>query len=250
MRRIIAQYYGMIEEVDHQLGRLWAALRRLGQWDDTVVIVTSDHGEQLGDHGLLQKGGLYGASYHVLGVIRDPRTPAGHGTVVDRFTENVDVFPTLCELIGVPVPAQCDGLPLTPFLRGEEPPHWREAAHWEFDWRSVFLEEGGTDDWPWDRSSATHHLAVRRDERSAYVHFGDGSWRCFDLAADPTWHTETHDPAIVLPAAQAMLTWRATNTDRTLADTLVDHGLHGRDPRADATPTATATASPAVSTDR
>ncbi len=230
MRHLIAQYFGMIEEIDHQLGRLWEALRRLGRWEDTVIVVTSDHGEQLGDHGLIQKGGFYGPSYHILGVVRDPRTPQGHGTVVDRFTENVDIFPTLCELIGAEVPAQCDGRPLTPFLRGEQPPAWREAAHWEFDWRSAYIGRQ-RDGRPWDGSSSTHHLAVRRDEHTAYVQFGDGSWRCFDLAADPTWHTETRDPAIVLPAAQAMLTWRSTHTDRTLADTLVDHGILGRDPR-------------------
>ena len=50
-----AQYFGMVSHVDHQLGRLWGALRRLGVWDDTVVIVTADHGEMLGDHGLRRR---------------------------------------------------------------------------------------------------------------------------------------------------------------------------------------------------
>ena len=74
----------MISDVDEQLGRLWAALRELEMWDDTFVLVTSDHGEQLGDQGTLGKGGPFEASYRVPGIVRDPRHRAGQGTVVDR----------------------------------------------------------------------------------------------------------------------------------------------------------------------
>ena len=107
----------MISEVDDQLGRVWETLRELGMWDDTMVIVTSDHGEMLGDHGLREKVGYWEQSYHIVGIVRDPHHVEAHGTVVDAFTENVDLMPTVCDAIGVPVPAQCDGLPLTPFLR-------------------------------------------------------------------------------------------------------------------------------------
>lgn len=232
MRRLIAQYYGMVSEVDDQLGRLWAALKALGQWDDTVVVVTSDHGEYLGDHGLVEKGGFFAPSYHIVGIVRDPSSPAAHGTVVSEFTENVDVFPTLCDLMGIGVPAQCDGLPLTPFLRGDAPPWWRDAAHWEYDWRDVYIGDDAQHPWPWDRRLERQHLAVRMTDGGAFVQFGDGSWRCFDLAADPTWRTVTEDPADVLPHAQAMLTWRSRHTDRTLADSLIRHGVRGRRPPA------------------
>lgn len=227
---LIAQYCGMVSEVDDQLGRLWAALEGLGLWDDTVVVVTSDHGEYLGDHGLLQKGGCFEPSYHVPGIVRDPRHGDVHGTVIDRFTENVDVFPALCEVMGVPVPAQCDGVPLTPLLRGEEPPWWRDAAHWEYDWRGELISPGSPPEWPWDRRLERQHLAVRRDDHSAYVHYGNGTWECFDLTADPTWRTRTTDPDAVLPHAQALLAWRTTHADRTLADTLIDDGVLGRVP--------------------
>lgn len=229
MAHLQAQYFAMIAEVDHQLGRLWAALEARGQWDDTLILVTADHGEQLGDHGLIQKGGFFEASYHVLGIVRDPRRPEGHGRVVERFTENVDVLPTLCEAMGLPVPAQCDGLPLTPFLEGAEPPWWREAAHWEFDWRGAVIPRG-PHAWPWDRRLERQNLAVLRSETAAYVQFGDGGSLCFDLAADPTWRTETHDPATVLAHAQAMLAWRAQHADRTLTGMLIENGGVGRWP--------------------
>jgi arylsulfatase A-like enzyme len=245
IRWLRAQYAGMVSEVDHQLGRLWAALEQLGCWDDTVVVVTSDHGEYLGDHGLIQKGGCFEPSYHVLGIVRDPRHADQHGTVVDEFTENVDVMPTLCDAMGIAVPTQCDGVPLTPFLRGDDPPWWRDAAHWEYDWRGDLIARTGvsagpSDDetsasvdaaaWPWDRRLERQHLAVRRDADSAYVHYGNGTWECFDLAADPTWRTRITDPASVLPKAQALLAWRTRHADRRLAGTLIDDGVHGRTP--------------------
>jgi arylsulfatase A-like enzyme len=229
MRRLQAQYFGMVSEADHQLGRIWSALEASGQWDETVIVVTADHGEQLGDHGLIQKAGFFEQSYHIPAIVRDPRAKGAHGRVVDRFTEAVDIFPTLCEAMGLPVPAQCDGAPLTPFLNGEEPPWWREAAHWEFDWRVGFIDRGPPP-WPWDRRLESMSLAVVRSRTAAYVQFADGSWLCFDLAADPSWRTPTTDPAVALAQAQALLTWRAQQADRTLTGMLVKAGGVGRWP--------------------
>jgi arylsulfatase A-like enzyme len=229
LRRLRAQYFGMVSEVDDQLGRVLDTIRALGMWDETVVVVTSDHGEMLGDHGLVQKLGYWEQSYHVVGIVRDPRRTATAGTVVDRFTENVDLLPTICELIGVDVPSQCDGLPLTPLLDGVDPPWWRTAAHWEYDWRDVGIRRG-EHRWPWDRVLEEQHLAVCRDETTMYVQFGDGSWRCFDLAADPTCRTEITDAATVLPLAQQMLVWRSRHADRTLADMLTEARGLGRLP--------------------
>ena len=229
LRSLRAQYYGMISDVDEQLGRLWDGLAELGVWDDTFVVVTSDHGEQLGDQGTLGKGGFFEPSYHVVGIVRDPRHPEAHGRAIDAFTENVDILPTLCEAMGVSVPAQCDGMPLTPFLAGDEPPWWRDAAHWEYDWRWERILFG-PHEWPWDRRLERQNLAVLRSDSVGYVQFGNGEWRCFDLASDPTWRTEIDDPAVVLRSAQSMLAWRASHADRLLTDMLLIDGGVGRVP--------------------
>jgi arylsulfatase A-like enzyme len=229
IRRMRAQYYGMIGDVDAQLGRIWDALERLGQWEDTFVLVTSDHGEQLGDHGLKEKLGYFEQSYRVPGIVRAPGLVEGHGTVVHDFTENIDFLPTICEALGLDIPAQCDGLPLTSFLEGRRPPWWRAAATWEFDWRYLGLAEGALD-WPWDRHLERDNLVVRRCDEAAYVQFGDGSWRCYDLAADPTWRTEVDDPSRVLGYAQSMLAWRAEHADRRLTNFLLENGGTGRWP--------------------
>jgi arylsulfatase A-like enzyme len=229
MARIQAQYFGMISEVDAQLGRVWAALEQRGTWDDTLIVVTADHGEQLGDQGLIGKGGFYEASYHIPCLIRDPRPVAVRGAVVEAFTEAVDIFPTLCEALGVAIPAQCDGRPLTPFLHGATPPVWRAAAHWEWDWRSSLTRRG--EGWgPWDRRIETRNLCVSRGAEAAFVHFGSGESLAFDLLADPDWGKPLADPARALDQARELLTWRATHADRTWTGLLMEDGGLGRWP--------------------
>lgn len=128
-RHMRAQYYGMISDVDEQLGRVWDKLADLGMWENTMIIITADHGEQLGDHGLKEKLGFFPQSYHILGLVRDPRNTKQHGTVVDKFTENIDIFPTIADALEQPVPLQCDGLPLTPFLTGATPQSGATQQH-------------------------------------------------------------------------------------------------------------------------
>ena len=149
LARIRAQYFGMVSEVDEQLGRLVDHLRVTGRLDDTVVVVTSDHGEQLGDHGLVEKLGYFDESYHVLCLVRHPDHPGSAGRVVTEYTEAVDVLPTLAEVVGLDAPLQCDGRSLVPFLEGGSPEVWRQSAHYEFDWRNFLIgphrESGGAD---------------------------------------------------------------------------------------------------------
>jgi arylsulfatase A-like enzyme len=217
VREMRAQYYGMIGDVDEQLGRIWQALRDADQWDDTVIIVTSDHGDQLGDHGLQQKMGWFEQSYHVPAIIRDPRHPAGHGSVVNAFTENVDLFPTLCDAMAIDIPRQVDGRPLTEFLDGGEPNDWRTHAHWEFDWR-FFMPGANTSGWPDDRRGAHNQLTAQRSDTTGFVQFADGTSLLYDLVVDPTWSSPIEDPAMALKEAQQMLAWRAEHAERTLTD--------------------------------
>ena len=86
-----------------------------------------------------------------------------------------------------------------------------------------------TDD-PWDRRSDRNNLGVIRNATHAYVQFGNGSWRCYDLAHDPSWRTEVHDPAVVLPLAQAMIAWRQGHLDRNLTGFWLRNGGVGRMP--------------------
>ncbi|MGB0062427.1 sulfatase-like hydrolase/transferase, partial [Candidatus Binatus sp.] len=76
LRRLKAVYYGLMSRVDAELGRLIRFLKESGRWDSTLIIFTSDHGEQIGDHWLIGKCGYFDGSYHIPLIIRDPRAQA------------------------------------------------------------------------------------------------------------------------------------------------------------------------------
>lgn len=228
MAELQAQYLGMVAEVDAEMGRILDRLEALGQLDETVIIVTADHGEQLGDHGLLQKLGFFEESYRILCLVAAPGFPGGQ--VCDLVTEAVDLVPTVAELLGQEVPVQCDGHSLVKLLAGERPEGWRTSAHYEWDWRDLLLGPASRD--PWDPNLYRQNLAVLRTEDAAYVQFGDGSALCFDLAADPTWHTTCDDPAVILPLAQEMLTWRAEHLGGIYTQMILGEQRKGRWPEA------------------
>ena len=226
MARLRAQYFGMVSEVDDQLGRVIEGLRTSGQLDETVVVVTSDHGEQLGDHGLVEKLGFFEESYRIPCIIRDPGRSGSAGRVVTELTEGVDLVPTLAEILGQDVPIQCDGVSLVPFLDGAVPDGWRRAAHYEWDWRDLVMgptrRSGGR-----DPGLEQCNLAVERTDTHAYVQFADGSWLCFDLIADPAWGVTTEEPSVVLPLAQSMLQWRSTHLGGEFTQRLVGPDRRG-----------------------
>ncbi|CAN5298300.1 alkaline phosphatase family protein [soil metagenome] len=217
-RTVRAVYWGMIAEVDRQIGRVIDATSSA----DTVIVCTSDHGDQMGDHWTLGKFGYFDQSYHVPLIVRDPRRPAGRGAKVDAFTESVDIMPTLVELAGGQPSARLDGRSLAPFLEGTEPPDWRDAVHWEYDFREV--ETGSAQEWfGLDLDSCS--LAVHRDRRHKYVHFTGLPPLLFDLADDPGELCDrAGDPAyaaVRLESAEKLLSWRARRLDRMLTGTLL-----------------------------
>jgi arylsulfatase A-like enzyme len=116
-----AHYYGLIEMLDHQVGRVLDALHASGLAKDTIVLFVSDHGEALGDHGLWGKG-----PYHFDGVIRVPFLVhwPGHtapGSVHDGVTSFLDLAPTILDMASVPVPE--GAAPQRPEAPGA-PPAW------------------------------------------------------------------------------------------------------------------------------
>jgi arylsulfatase A-like enzyme len=225
MRHLKAQYYGMISEVDSQLARVVDAIVERGEWNDTLVVVTADHGEQLGDHGLLEKLGFFPQSYHIIGIWRDPR--ATGPSSISRFTENVDLLPTLADALGVEQPVQCDGESLMPLFRGDVP-SWRDWVHYEWDSRYMLLGPDGAA--PSRETLAKRNLAVSISDDLAFVQFGDGSTRCFDLAVDPTWRTECTDVERVLLATKEQLVWRQSHLRHDLTDMLLTPDRRGRWP--------------------
>ncbi len=217
---IRAIYYGMIAEVDAQLGRIWQALKESGAWENTIIVFTSDHAEMAGDHWSLGKGGFFDGSYHIPLVIRDPQQRDAAGTQVDAFTSAADILPTLADLMARTLANHSDGVSLRPFLEGRNPAQWRDAAFWEFDFRDI--AEGKTERHFGLRSNECN-LAVIRDENFKYVHFAALPPLLFDLVADPMeTRNLAEDPAyapVRLRYAEKLLSLRARHLDQTLAYT-------------------------------
>ncbi len=249
-----ATYASMVAEVDYQFGRLLNTLDADGQADDTLVIVTSDHGEQLGDHWLRHKLGWFPESYHVPLVMRWPaaqRSGAASpiaGTVIESFTGHVDLLPTILDAVGLAdVPSgkpplldraldeQLDGESLlgyvtgssvvtgTPTIATEAAPQ-RRAAHWEWDFRDpqLRLPEAALG-LQLDQCS----LVARRSDDWLTVTFSGAPMMgplAFDLTSDPGCHVDrSNDPDVapaLLEATQDTLAWRLRNTRGPLVNEL------------------------------
>jgi arylsulfatase A-like enzyme len=216
-RRIRATYYGMIAEVDAQLGRILSAMQAAGQWDDAFVVFTSDHAEMLGDHHLLGKGGFFDESQHVPLIVRDPRQEK-RSVHVAAFTEAVDLFPTLLEAMGVKPGHRPDGRSLVPLLTGEIPPDWRDEVHWEYDFRDV---SGQSAERWFGLGSTRLGMAAIRTRKWKYVHFTALPPLLFDLENDPENRVDLSDDAAYAPVrlgmAERLLSWRTAHLDQTLA---------------------------------
>jgi len=119
LRELIAEYYGLTTWMDEAFGRMLGALDAAGLAENTVVVFTSDHGDNLGSHGLVQKGGPNEESIRVPLIVRGAMPEAAPRIVRDRVASLVDLSPTLIELAGGEVPAHMHGRTLVPSLRGE-----------------------------------------------------------------------------------------------------------------------------------
>jgi len=212
-----ATYCGMIREVDDNIGRLLDYLEATGQLEETLIVFTSDHGEQLGDHYLLGKIGYFDESFRVPLVICDPGNPARHGEVEAAFTESVDLMPTMIEWLGGESPQVCDGRSLTPLLSTGKPVDWRTELHYEYDFRDIFYSQPQQD---LGLTASESSLCVIQDGDYKYVHFAALPPLFFDLRADPgQFHNLAKDPAfasLVRDYAQKSLSWRLKHADRSL----------------------------------
>ncbi len=115
VRRHLAEYYGMISHLDHEIGRVIDQLEKMGELENTIIVLTGDNGLAVGCHGLMGKQNLYDHSVRVPLLMRGPGIPAGE--VRDQYVYLLDIFPTLCELNGVEIPASVEGKSFASVLR-------------------------------------------------------------------------------------------------------------------------------------
>lgn len=137
--KVIPAYMGLIKQCDDQLGRLLAHLEEKATLKDTMIVLTSDHGDYLGDHWLGEKDLFHDQSAKIPMIIFDPRSQADstRGTTCDALVESIDLAATFVDAAGGEVPDHIiEGRSLIPWLHGETP-DWREFAISEYDYSAT-----------------------------------------------------------------------------------------------------------------
>lgn len=165
-----AHYLGNVSLIDHEVGRVLAALEAMGKLQSTIVVFTSDHGDCLGDHGHSQKWTMYEESIRVPMIVWSPSLLSGRGEV-SRLVQSFDLVPALLSVAEVDTPAWFESESLLPALRGEP-----------FDGRAAVYAEQGRD----VVFQFADFVSMLRSERWKLVHFmGEEFGQLFDLHLDP-----------------------------------------------------------------
>lgn len=163
VHRHIAAYYAMITHLDAQIGRVLDTLKETGHGDDTIIVFAADNGLAVGRHGLMGKQNLYDHSVHVPLIMSGPGIPQNEQR--EAFVYLLDIYPTLCDLLEVPIPDSVEGKSLVPALADSDE-HIRD--HLLYAYRQF-------------------HRGVR-DERYKLIEYvveGDRTTQLFDLQKDP-----------------------------------------------------------------
>lgn len=144
-------YYGMIKNLDDNMGRLMKFMQESGLDENTILIFTGDHGEMNGSHGRLQKMVPYREAINIPMIIRWPgKIPASR--FIDALHTPMDIFPTLCGFTGVEIPKDVDGIDMSQIVLGNKFSKRKDvlissySSHWDFlqtgtlwpEWRGVF----------------------------------------------------------------------------------------------------------------
>ena len=195
LRRLIALYDAGIRELDHNIGLFLGALESRGLLGDTIVIVTSDHGEEFLDHGgVLHGQTLYDELIRIPLIMAGPGVPEGN--LVEKQVQAIDIMPTILDLCDVRIPPEAQGRSLVPLIRDRDA-EWTELAFIEADWRN-----------------RKHDIkrAVRTGRYKLYYDRLTGSEELYDLAADPGEKRnilETH-PEVAERLRKQLKEWMAT----------------------------------------
>jgi arylsulfatase A-like enzyme len=179
---VVPTYMGLIQQLDDQLGVLFAFLRERRLLDRTMIVFTSDHGDYLGDHWLGDKEFFHDQSVRVPLIVYDPRPDADctRGTVSESLIEAIDLVPTFIDFAGGEPPYhRLQGRSLMPLLQGKTPADWRSAAFSEFDFATSGVRR--TLGSPLDDSK----MAMVVTGRWKYMQFNGYVPLLFDLAEDP-----------------------------------------------------------------
>lgn len=192
IRRTLHEYYATITAMDHHIGRLIETLDKTGQLDNTLIVFSADQGIAVGSHGLLGKQSLYDAAMKSPLVFAGPGVPHGESPALVYL---FDIFPTVCQLVGVAPPSEIDGVSFKNVLQGRiatfreivflsyrnvqravRDERWKLIRYPQVDVTQLFdlkndpCEQTNVADDPAHRERIQHMMAQLRDRQ---MHYGD-----------------------------------------------------------------------------
>ena len=178
IRQMMAGYYGLITHLDHQIGKLIQGLVEHNLYDNTIIIFTADHGEELGDHHLFRKSRAYEGSAHIPFIISAPEhliPGIKRGTRSKAVVELMDVMPTVLDMVNAEIPSSIDGKSLVPILKDPDS-KVRDYLHGEHSYGPLsnhwIVTEN--DKFIWNSDSGTEeYFDLKSDPRE--LHGDDGS---------------------------------------------------------------------------
>ena len=190
-QRFVKDYYGAIAGVDDNLGRLLDHLRTSNQYDNTLIIYTTDNGFFVGDHGWYDKRFMYEPSLRIPLIVKPPAA-SGAGRVSAEFALNIDYASTILDYAGCAIPESMQGRSLRPLLEGSTPADWRTSmyyAYYENSWALAGKGKEAMSD-PSFAFFTPHrigpHRGVRTRTHKLIHYYSEGEyWELFDLKQDP-----------------------------------------------------------------
>ena len=145
VRRLRHGYFASVSFIDAQVGRLIDGLNELGLAENTIIVLWSDHGYKLGDYNAWTKMTNYEIDTRIPMIVADPRADA-NGERRAQLVETIDLYPTLCELAGVPIPEAVDGKSFAKLLDDRLADH-KDAAYSQYIWKGKMGNSVRTDRW-------------------------------------------------------------------------------------------------------
>ena len=214
--KVIPAYMGLIKQADDQMGRLFQWLKETGHMEDTMIVVTSDHGDYLGDHWMGEKDLFHDPSVRVPLIVYDPSEAADatRGMVCDALVESIDLAATFVDMVGDVPGHVIEGRSLLPYLHGQEPQEWRDYVVSEYDY-SATPEAAALG---LDPKQA--RLFMLADRKWKFI-YADGGFRplLFDLQNDPDEMVDMgRDPAqaeVVAMFLDRLSAWARRPSQRT-----------------------------------
>lgn len=183
LRRRIAHYYGLCTMIDDLCKEVFDVLKGSGQWDNTLILYTSDHGEMMGDLGTFGKGNFFEAVINIPLIIKAPNSAEQNN--VSGLTELIDLAPTILEYAKLPIAKTIEGKSLQPILRGDG--NGKEQILCEY------LTHDGKG----------HGKCIRTERYKYALWLPDENEELYDLENDPLeWHNLAEDEKYFSELAQ------------------------------------------------